>query len=196
MGDHRLLMAGLIMAVLGIVLVGVIMYCTRRFQKKKAAEAEAAGEADKSIETLESGHPARRITPFWASTQVNPAGDGPRFVHVPGADMRIALRRDDGSWQFESPRAGFNPEGVAEAVPSPTTSSHTRTASRTSAHMLGSTKGGFSRKKGFESEYEFEPAPDVLPPPAYAYYNAHEIPAYTQNPFDDGDPFAGPKPSA
>ncbi|KAF9044743.1 hypothetical protein BDZ89DRAFT_1127780 [Hymenopellis radicata] len=176
MSDHRLLTAGVVMAVIGAILVAVIVLATVRFRRKQAASS-AWDDGGRRATVVDHGHLASRITPY-ASRELNPGGDEPRFVHTPGKDMRIATRGPDGAWVFSAPMKDFSPNGIGDLTPSPTTPTHHHWArpSISSTAKL-STKGGFSKKAGFESEYEFEPHPDVLPPPAYAY--GYESPGYT-----------------
>ncbi|KAJ3904717.1 hypothetical protein F5879DRAFT_45844 [Lentinula edodes] len=47
---------------------------------------------------------AAKITPFNPDATIE--GDGPRFVHTPGANMRIATRLSNGVWQFSEPVRG------------------------------------------------------------------------------------------
>ncbi|KAJ4471417.1 hypothetical protein J3R30DRAFT_3407791 [Lentinula aciculospora] len=47
---------------------------------------------------------AAKITPF--NPDATTDGDGPRFVHTPGANMRIATRLSNGVWQFSEPVRG------------------------------------------------------------------------------------------
>ncbi|KAJ3835424.1 hypothetical protein F5878DRAFT_309581 [Lentinula raphanica] len=47
---------------------------------------------------------AAKITPFNPDSTTD--GDGPRFVHTPGANMRIATRLSNGVWQFSEPVRG------------------------------------------------------------------------------------------
>ncbi|KAJ3851990.1 hypothetical protein EV368DRAFT_82983 [Lentinula lateritia] len=47
---------------------------------------------------------AAKITPFNPDATIE--GDGPRFVHTPGTNMRIATRLSNGVWQFSEPVRG------------------------------------------------------------------------------------------
>lgn len=84
--------------------------------------------------------------------------------------MRIATRRADGAWQFSNSRTPFTPSGVSDLDISPSSPS----TSFRSPHPL--TKEQESKLAAMERErhkgdddYDMEPGPDVVPPPAYGY---------------------------
>ncbi len=75
MGDHRLLIAGVVMAVIGAILVAVIVLATVRFRRKQESSGWAGA---RRATVVDHGHLASRITPY-ASRELNPGGDEPRF---------------------------------------------------------------------------------------------------------------------
>ena len=74
MSDHRLLTAGIVMAIIGSIVVGGIVYSTIRFRRRREQEGY---KTDRRITIVEQGHPASQITPY--SSSQNPAGDAPNF---------------------------------------------------------------------------------------------------------------------
>jgi hypothetical protein len=77
-------------------------------------------------------------------------------AHVPGTNMRLATRRDDGAWVFSDPdpASPFSPQGTSEVSPSPSVASR------------------LLRKERLEMKKHMEmfSAPNVViepPPPAY-----------------------------
>lgn len=57
--------------------------------------------------------------------------------HTPGRDMRLAIRRPDGAWDFTDPSQPFTPTGVSDICPSPMSSTATLISS--SKRRRGST---------------------------------------------------------
>ncbi|KAF9012733.1 hypothetical protein BDQ17DRAFT_1344528 [Cyathus striatus] len=185
--DSRILAVVIILSVLGFLIISGVMYFTyRQSRRRRRAGSIAAGPYHGFV--VDKDHPAAHVTPFGA-----PGGEGPRFLHTPGSDMRLALRRPDGAWHFSSPRSPFTPTGISEPSPLPS-------PSISSPYLpLGSPRPSLSVKSNKELEVERErekkkkeeregyaygyediegfPNP---PPPAYGVY-AYE---------GDGDPFA------
>ncbi|KAK1223594.1 hypothetical protein PQX77_013523 [Marasmius sp. AFHP31] len=78
---------------------------------------------------------AAKITPFGSST--NEEGDGPKFVHIPGQNMRIATRTANGGWTFSEPDARTNRRSMSAASWFGITGGN----GRTSAYGLGGYNG-------------------------------------------------------
>ncbi|KAL0955553.1 hypothetical protein HGRIS_001792 [Hohenbuehelia grisea] len=130
--DHRLVILGATLGVIGALLIALIIFLTARFRVGKTADdydVEPTKTADQGpgpgawaraarksmrIRTITPPSPATsRITPFGS-----PVGERPpprhAFTHRPGENMRIARRRSDGAWQFSDTRSPFSPSGVSE----------------------------------------------------------------------------------
>ncbi|KAJ7579231.1 hypothetical protein C8J56DRAFT_339967 [Mycena floridula] len=123
---------------------------------------------------------ATRITPFGSR-----APETPRYVHTPGADMRIATRRADGVWEFGDPRAWTpsTPGGVSDIdhTPSPSSASlfsYPRSATPSSLGDYNKWSDYKGSRKAAMAYEDYEPKPDVLPPPAYVYGHPHQAEAY------------------
>ncbi|KAF9461852.1 hypothetical protein BDZ94DRAFT_790607 [Collybia nuda] len=168
-GDGRTNIVGIVLGVAGLFIVCIIVYTTWRLKRRRsagAADDPSFGDPQKHGTVLDRAHPAARITPFGS-----PEGETPRFKHTPGADMRIAVRRPDGAWQFSDPRTPFAPIGVSEldVLPSPSPSSFSSTATATIPPVRGPHKKELEAKparKACERDYD----PDLNPPPpAYGY---------------------------
>ncbi|KAF9257907.1 hypothetical protein L218DRAFT_770062 [Marasmius fiardii PR-910] len=55
-----------------------------------------------------------KITPFGASNdEETPDGHKPKFIHIPGQNMRIATRMPNGAWTFSEPDARTNRRSAA-----------------------------------------------------------------------------------
>ncbi|KAE9395400.1 hypothetical protein BT96DRAFT_154403 [Gymnopus androsaceus JB14] len=127
-GDSkRLVITGVILGILGAIGVGLILWWTMRMKPKVPYEEEASEPASRpqsksqshsrttSISTRRTNitrkskslHLANapKITPFNPLTSQDVAG--PRFVHTPGTNMRIATRLSNGIWQFSEPQRGL-----------------------------------------------------------------------------------------
>ncbi|KAJ3748307.1 hypothetical protein DFH05DRAFT_549936 [Lentinula detonsa] len=71
---------------------------------------------------------AAKITPF--NPDATSDGDGPRFVHTPGSNMRIATRLSNGVWQFSEPVRGALGQMHPLAAASQVSLLHTQTLER------------------------------------------------------------------
>ncbi|KAJ8518641.1 hypothetical protein ONZ45_g4323 [Pleurotus djamor] len=159
----------------------------RREQVANASSGTDGHRAKPSHGTaLTQNHFAARITPFGSI-----GGEAPRFVHAPGANMRVATRRSDGGWHFSDPRAPLSPmspypfttDGHDSALPSPAPSALTFTTYSSNHPLLRSDHGhspvvmsskereaqmyaerSRSQLNLHDSEYALEEAP-----PAYVY---------------------------
>jgi hypothetical protein len=179
-----------VLSIVGFLIISGVVYITyRQSRKRRRAGSIATGPYHGIV--VDKDHPAAIVTPFGSS-----AGEGPRFLHTPGSDMRIAVRRPDGAWQFSSPRSPFTPTGISEPSPLPSP------AISSTYLPLGSPRPSLSVKSNKELEVEAQrqkakeerdkigygfgyddPAFEGNlnpPPPAYGVY-AYE---------GDGDPFA------
>lgn len=122
--DPRLTAVIAILTIIGIVLIGVIVFITVRLRRGDTGTGDRRSMAGPFHGTSiwEREHPATRITPF--DTQYK----SPTFNHIPGSDMRIAHRRPDGAWHFADSRTPFTPEGVSDLdnTPSPMSAASSR----------------------------------------------------------------------
>lgn len=135
--SHGLLIAGVILGLFGAIGVGIIIWWTRRMKPKvpyeedepsktqfQAGDDSRAHSRSTSISTRlalsslpsasiasnrkSSAALASKITPFNpSSSSLDLHGTAPRFIHTPGANMRIATRLSNGVWQFSEPQRGF-----------------------------------------------------------------------------------------
>ena len=85
-------------------------------------------------------------------------------MHTPGEDMRIALRRPDGSWHISDSLAPFRPAGVNDLDVHPSPS-----ASISECSLIQPSKDWEIKKVGCESGYGFSTI--TLPPPAYTRHS-------------------------
>ncbi|KAH6885451.1 hypothetical protein BKA70DRAFT_1337531 [Coprinopsis sp. MPI-PUGE-AT-0042] len=113
--DPRLTAVIAILTIIGIVLIGVIVFITLRLKRRDADRPDRRSMAGPFHGTSIWGreHPALRITPFDAPS------NSPSFNHKPGSDMRIAHRRPDGAWHFADSREPFTPIGVSDIENTP-----------------------------------------------------------------------------
>lgn len=75
--------------------------------------------------------------------------------------MRIAIRRPDGAWSFEEPRAPFTPSGISDIDLSPSSSSP-GLKPRTPKEQ--ESKAAREQRKGYDRDFDVESAIDVAPP--------------------------------
>ncbi|KAF7299466.1 hypothetical protein MIND_00896600 [Mycena indigotica] len=106
-----------IAAICGVCLLALIMFIIfrRRQNKKQKGPEVQAGEI------VARTHPAALMI-----TSADGKGN-PRFVHTPGTNMRTAMRKADGSWEFSDSRSPFTPTIIAE--PERPSSSYSRSPS-------------------------------------------------------------------
>lgn len=134
--DPRNAAIGAVLGVAGLILLVGIVFITVRKRRRQQSDGEKPVGPFQGTAVLDKGHPAARIVPFgtpgteghffrksllfFALTNA-----GITFIagHAPGQDMRIAIRRPDGAWDFTDPSEPFTPTGVSEIHPSPTSSS-------------------------------------------------------------------------
>jgi len=109
-GGHAVAI-GVTLGMVALLIVGVVTFFVvraRRARREQGAqsteEKHLRGAAGRTSTLLDTRHPAARVTPF--------------SNHTPGANMRIARRREDGAWVFEEPNMPSTPD-ERSAPPSP-----------------------------------------------------------------------------
>ncbi|KAF4563016.1 hypothetical protein EYR40_007267 [Pleurotus pulmonarius] len=108
--DSRVVVLGVVLGIVAAILVAGIIYMTLRFRRKQSDSPDLSKEDHQSGPSygtsLSSNHFAARITPFGA---LGAGGEAPQFAHRPGENMRVAIRRADGGWQFLDQRSPRSP---------------------------------------------------------------------------------------
>jgi len=178
-GDHRLVILGITLGIIGAILVAGILVMTARFRRGQPIDEKrnTLNWARKSI------MPTSRVTPFGSAPSEMPQHV---FTHKPGENMRMARRRSDGAWIFSDPRTPFRPAGVRQldidlVPPSPSGSSFTSPRTPQPSPSLKKYPVGYSKEYEIEQLRYQEPrspgrftedseiSVEDLPPPAYAY---------------------------
>ncbi|OCH91058.1 hypothetical protein OBBRIDRAFT_551670 [Obba rivulosa] len=72
-------------------LLGALFWLVRRRRQQRLGVHTA-----RRTTLADLRHPAYIVTPFGS-----PSADSPRYLHNPGANMRVARRRSDGGWEFD-----------------------------------------------------------------------------------------------
>ncbi|KAG6915845.1 hypothetical protein DXG01_009604 [Tephrocybe rancida] len=170
--DNRLTIVGIVLGIIGIILVAGVIFTTLRMKRRRSTDTTGDSESFVSPpprRRIYRMHPAAHITPFGT-----PGGDSPRFKHTPGSDMRIAMRRPDGAWQFSDPRVPFAPAGVSDidVLPSPSSYSGVLPPPHVQARDSDS-KMLRDLHYAYDRHYDFDIDP---PPPAYGYDYSGYIP--------------------
>jgi len=98
-----------------LIIASIIIFTTRMKRRRNVRELDYVSSSHGSV--VDRLHPASKITPFG-----RPRSEGPRFSHIPGSNMRVAIRRPDGAWDFSRPPSSFTPLGVNELDLSPSSS--------------------------------------------------------------------------
>ncbi|KZP13763.1 hypothetical protein FIBSPDRAFT_947780 [Athelia psychrophila] len=112
-GGHAVAL-GVTLGVVALLIIGVVTYFivrTRRARREQGSQSteEKHLRAGRASTLLDARHPAARVTPF--------------SNHTPGANMRVARRRQDGAWVFEEPNTPLTPNGRSEpSSPNPLSS--------------------------------------------------------------------------
>lgn len=123
---------------------------------------------------MDPRHPAARITPF--SPNANGVRDmpGSQFDYKPGENMRIAMRRPDGAWDFVDPAAAnSSPYGATHLDGMPVSSSTASFSSypppqpSTAARSKKEEEAARWRRKEFDFEMGTADGELMAPPPAY-----------------------------
>ncbi|KZT04834.1 uncharacterized protein LAESUDRAFT_727693 [Laetiporus sulphureus 93-53] len=142
-------------AVLTIV-SGIVLH--RRRRNPHVIASEPRKEVRRST-ILELSHPACRVTPFGS-----PEEDTPRFMHTPGANMRVAHRRSDGGWEFTE----IQPDSASmlDFSPSRVSLSAHSTFSFPSKDKLKLKPGELTTQGYVERELDVDV--EENPPPAYS----------------------------
>ncbi|KAF5374617.1 hypothetical protein D9615_008959 [Tricholomella constricta] len=160
--ESQISIIGIVLGVIGALLVAGVIFATLRMKRRRSLNnadgSEESFVSPKQGRRVDRSHPAALITPFgW------PGGETPRFNHTPGSDMRIAVRRADGAWDFADPRAPFTPSGVSEidVLPSPSSST-----GKLLPRVRTKEQESKASRYGYDREYDVEIHP---PPPAYGY---------------------------
>jgi len=118
---------------------------------------------------IQPDHPAAEIAPFG-----NPqsGATGPRFKHIPGEDMRIAVRRPDGAWHFADSQTPFEPSGVKDLDNVPALKPSSASIFSTSSDgRIPSKKADEVKMENLRRRHDpyldFDLSPTVPAPPAY-----------------------------
>jgi len=104
-GGHAVAL-GVTLGVVALLIVLVVTYFIVRTRRARGKQGSQSTEekhlraAGRTSTLLDARHPATRVTPF--------------SNHTPGANMRVARRRQDGAWVFEDPNAPLAPGGSSE----------------------------------------------------------------------------------
>lgn len=164
--SHSILIAIVVLGIVGMALVGGIIFFTVRHKKRRPDEASGPFKGT----LVHRDHPAAWITPFGGGGP-HSGRTIPQFTHTPGEDMRIAFRRPDGAWHFADSRTPFTPAGVKdiEVVPSAMSSSASLFSLnvRTPSNKEREARAARDLSEGYDSELGFAISPTVSPPPAY-----------------------------
>ncbi|TRM66398.1 hypothetical protein BD626DRAFT_546681 [Schizophyllum amplum] len=113
--DGRPVIIAVVLACFAALSVGGIWYWTRRRARLGRKDPEAARMHGRSGSiVLDKMHPAARITPFGASKDAST--ELPPFHHEPGANMRTAVRMENGTWEFFD----VDPDPFAKGAQTPT----------------------------------------------------------------------------
>jgi hypothetical protein len=126
----------LVLTAIALVLIIIILFLTRRFKRNSNANKGTSALPSTELPShrsmfLDRSHPAARITPFGSDSGCEiPAY---AFDHEPGKNMRVALRRPDGAWEFVEQRTSpYSPYGMADPDAFPASSSASLLSTATS----------------------------------------------------------------
>jgi len=168
---------GAVLGIVALVLLAGIVFITLRVRRRGGSEGEKVTGPFHGTALLDKDHPAAKIVPFGT-----PGTEAHLFCHTPGRDMRLAIRRPDGAWDFTDPSQPFTPTGVSDICPSPMSSTTTLISSSkrhkgsvTARSTVQEYKEQESRasqmiRLGYDArDHELEMGDMVLahPPPAY-----------------------------
>lgn len=175
--DSQGAITGGVLAVVALVLLAGIVYITLRVRRRSGGDGEKASGPFHGTAVLDKDHPAAKIVPFGT-----PGTEAHLFRHTPGRDMRIAIRRPDGAWDFTDSSQPFTPTGVSDICPSPMSSTATLISSSKRHKGSTTTRSTVQEYKEQESRasqmirlgydardggLEMEDLPLAHPPPAY-----------------------------
>ncbi|KAH9915500.1 uncharacterized protein B0H18DRAFT_96108 [Fomitopsis serialis] len=162
-----------LVVILGIV--GFLFWYLRRRHVHVAASQPA--KPTKRSTLLDPSHPACHVTPFGS-----PGGETVRFMHEPGANMRIAHQREDGGWEFTdmSPNdlSTFDLTGYVQ--PRNSLSGRSTLSFASTMHMGSDKKGkllpGELTTRGYmERDRDMDVDIEGNPPPAYSHAHRDSI---------------------
>ncbi|KAL1707378.1 hypothetical protein EV121DRAFT_199358 [Schizophyllum commune] len=203
--DGRPVIIGVVLGCFAALSVGAILLYTRFRARKERKDMEAAVRAHgrSGSVVLDKSHPAARITPFGAS-KGDASTELPPFHREPGANMRTAVRMDNGTWEFFNvdPDPFARGEGAAtptrsvadlrmsrspfassfdEPRPSPYASSFDTRRSPSPSPLLSPLPSAHVSSKDKEARKYYLASDDghgewEVPPPAYGL----ETPTYTE----------------
>jgi len=183
-GGHAVAL-GVTLGLVGMLIAGAITYFVVRMRRLRAEEHHTQGGEEKHLRSagrkstvLDTRHPASRVTPF--------------SNHTPGANMRIARRRQDGAWVFEepsSPNSPFTPEGISD--PNPIHPAPSTAPSSTTSSPRWPGQPGYSKFAEAQAETDARRERDArrdtarssvtIGPPPPAYYPDDSSDGYTQD---------------
>lgn len=146
--DPRFIAVGVVLGIFGLILLVVILVFTLRVRKRQIKAGEKSAGPYHGAMVLDKSHPATKIRPFGT-----PVTEGHSFRHIPGQDMRIAIRRPDGAWDFADPSEPFTPYGVSDVCPSPTSATSLITSGSTRRNWIPSNSWGIGSRSAI-SEYK------------------------------------------
>lgn len=168
---------GVALGIVALVLLAGIVFVTLRARRRSGNVGEKASGPFHGTALLDKNHPAARIVPFGT-----PGTEAHLFRHTPGRDMRIAIRRPDGAWDFADSSQPFTPTGVSDICPSPMSSSATlissskrhkgSTATRSTVQEYKAQESRASQmiRLGYDARddsLDMGDSPLAHPPPAY-----------------------------
>lgn len=156
------IVVGVVIAVVLILLAPLAWFLIRRHRRIQATAQDSVKFSSGRREvTVDPAHLASRVTPFSVNGNGEPIG--PQYNHRPGQGMRVAIRRDDGGWEFSGPSVENTPttpfsHASMSNCPSPTASTFTSYSYATK----DKSRPGDLTTRGY-----VELDADGLPPPAY-----------------------------
>ena len=173
----------IILSILAALLVAYIVYITLKSKKRQQNSEHPGPSRYTSSIHLNLNHPAAQIAPFGSyshsgATRPRYSVYSPLFYffhqhapveHTPGEDMRIAVRRPDGGWNFTS-QTPFEPSGVRDLDNVPSLKSSSASIASSCSNWPIPPKKVFEVKdklRGCDPYLDFDLSPTVPPPPAY-----------------------------
>ncbi|KAI0915366.1 hypothetical protein AcV5_003857 [Taiwanofungus camphoratus] len=151
---------GVSLGLVALLAIGALSFWIRRRRRLRVIVARPEYPFSRNT-VVDPSHPACHVTPFGA-----PGGDTPRFIHQPGANMRVAHRRDDGGWEF-SDMTSDTASSFDLAPPRLSLSSR-------STFSLGSSKDKLKPGELTTRGY-VERDVDDTPPPAYTHVDGSSV---------------------
>ncbi|TFL03774.1 hypothetical protein BDV98DRAFT_590666 [Pterulicium gracile] len=167
---------GLISAVVALILIIFILLLTKRFRgRNKSGATLLPGGTDLPSHrstVMDPRHPAARITPFSPNASGVRDMPGSQFDYKPGENMRVAMRRPDGAWDFVDPASTQNsPYGATHLDGMPVSSSTASFSSYPPPPAAQRSKkeeeAARWRRKDLDYELGVDSGDLMAPPPAY-----------------------------